>query len=305
LKPPQQSWAGRGPVAISDYLLQNSLQLKENHMRIYMLLVTAMIISISATLQAGLVVNMMQKTKGMDTQSKQTMYIEKDRLRMEMSGEDEYRTVIFRGDKNVFWVVDSKKKSYFEMTQDDIAKLKTQMESMQKMMMEQMKNMPEEQRKMMESMMPSSMSNQEKPKTKYEKAEGNVKVGKWTTTHYVGTTNGKKIDELWTADWSQVGFNRSEFSVMTKMADFFSALSQEASDFMKVGSAEWEKEMGISGMPVRWLDYLEGGGTSEGNLQDISRKDLQSSLFELPAGYSKDQSPFEKQGQGMNPYMQE
>jgi len=260
---------------------------------------------ISVTVHAGLVVNMVQETKDIDMQSKQTMYIENDRLRMEVTGEDEYQTVIFRGDKNVFWVIDSKNKSYFEMTQDDIVKLKAQMENMQKMMMEQMKNMPEEQRKMMESMMPSTMSNEKKPKTVYVKKGSGVKVGKWSTTHYEGTTNGKKSDELWTADWSQLGFNRSEFSVMTKMADFFSALSQEASDFMKIGSEDWEKEMGISGMPVRWLDYVEGGGTSEGSVQDISRKDLQSSLFELPAGFSKDQSPWEKQGQGMNPYMQE
>ena len=274
-------------------------------MRTYMLVFTIFIMLLSAAVNAGLVVRMNEETKDMNIQSKQTMYIENDRLRMEMSGENEYQTIIFRGDKKVFWVVDSKKKSYFEMTQDDLVKLKSQMDNMQQMMMEQMKNMPEEQRKMMESMMPTNMTNQKKQKTTYVKKAGGVKVGKWTTKHYEGTTNGKKSDELWTADWSQLGFERSEFSVMTKMADFFSAISQEASDFMKVGSADWEKEMGISGMPVRWLDYLEGGGTSEGNIEDISRKDLESSLFELPAGFSKDHSPWEKMGEGMNPYMQE
>jgi len=30
-----------------------------------------------------------------------------------------------------------------------------------------------------------------------------------------------------------------------------------------------------------------------------------ASLFELPAGFIKDQSPWDKQGKGMNPYMQE
>ena len=63
--------------------------------------------------------------------------------------------------------------------------------------------------------------------------------------------------------------------------------------------------MGISGMPVRWIDYLEGGGTSEGSVQDISKKNLDASLFELPTGFSKDQSPWDKQGKGMNPNMQE
>jgi len=259
----------------------------------------------SVSVQAGLVVKMNQNVQGINMQSKQTMFIEKDKLRMEMSGEEENQTVIFRGDKNVFWVIDNEKKSYFEMTQDDIAKLKSQMESMQKMMMEQMKNMPEEQRKMMEDMMPSNMSAEKKEKPIYTKKAGGVKVGNWTTTHYEGTKQGKKSDDLWTVDWSQAGFNRGDFTVMSKMADFFSALSQEATDFMKIGSEDWEKEMGISGMPVRWIDYLEGGSTSEGNVEEVSQKNLDASLFELPAGFKKDQSPFDKQGEGMNPYMPE
>ena len=94
-------------------------------------------------------------------------------------------------------------------------------------------------------------------------------------------------------------------SNMSKMADFFSALSQDATEFMKVGSEEWEKEMGISGVPVRWIHSIDEGSVSEGSIQDISEKNLDSSLFELPNGYEKDQSPWEKQSEGMNPYMQQ
>ena len=191
------------------------------------------------------------------------------------------------------------------MTQDDVAKLKTQMEDMQKMMQEQMKNMPEEQRKMMEDMMPSNMSIEKEEKTVYKKMAGGVKIGKWTTTQYEGTQAGKKSDELWTVDWSQIGFDRSEFQVMSKMAEFFSALSQDASEFMKIGSEDWEKEMGISGMPVRWISFNNGSKTSEGSLVDISKKTLDTSMFELPVGFKKDQNPWENPNKGMNPYMQE
>jgi hypothetical protein len=274
-------------------------------MKIFMSLFTLLFVFCSISAQAGIVVTMSQEAKGMNIESKQTMFIEQDRLRMEMSGEEENQIIIFRGDKNVFWVVDTDKKSYFEMTQDDMVKLKSQMDQMQKVMMEQMKNMPEEQRKMMEDMMPTSMPNKKKEKATYTQQAAGIKVGKWTTTHYIGIIGGNKTDELWTVDWSQVGFNRSDFTVMTKMADFFSAISQDATEFMKVGSEEWEKEMGISGMPVRWVSYMQGGETSEGSVKDISQKDLDASLFELPAGFTKDQSPWDKQGEGMNPYMQE
>jgi isochorismate hydrolase len=259
----------------------------------------------SISVQAGVVVKMNQEAPEMNIKSEQTMYIEKDRLRMEMSGEEENQIIIFRGDKNVFWVIDTDKKTYFEMTQDDIVKLKSQMEKMQAMMKEQMKNMPPEQRKMMEDMMPSSMPGEKQKKVTYIKKSSGVKVGKWTTTHYEGTQDGKKTDELWTVDWSQVGIDRGEFGAMSKMAEFFSALSQDATEFMKVGSEEWEKEMGISGMPVRWVDIMNGGTKNQGSVEDISEKALDASLFELPTGYEKDQSPWEKEGAGMNPYMEQ
>jgi hypothetical protein len=73
---------------------------------------------------------------------------------------------------------------------------------------------------------------------------------------------------------------------------------------MKVGSEDWEKEMGISGMPVRWVHYMNNDAKTEGSVKDISEKNLEASLFELPSGYEKDQSPWEKEGAGMNPYMQ-
>ena len=151
-------------------------------MKIFMSLFITLFIILSISVQAGVVVKMKQAAQGISVESEQTMFIEKDRLRMEMSGEEENQTIIFRGDKNVFWVIDSDKKSYFEMTQDDIVKLKSQMEKMQEMMKEQMKNMPEEQRKMMEDMMPSGMPGEKKEKVTYTKKESGVKVGKWTTT---------------------------------------------------------------------------------------------------------------------------
>jgi hypothetical protein len=274
-------------------------------MKIFMSLITFIFLITSFSLQAGVVVTMSQEVRGMNVQSEQKIFIDSDKLRMEMSGEEENQIIIFRGDKNVFWVIDRDKKSYFEMTQDDIVNLKSQMDKMQQMMKEQMKNMPAEQRKMMEDMMPSTVPGKKKEQATYTKKAGGVKVGKWTTTQYEGTIKGKKTDELWTVDWSQVGFNRNKFAVMTKMADFFSALSQDATEFMKVGSEEWEKEMGITGMPVRWVHFMDDGSSDEGSVKDISEKDLGAALFEVPTGFNKDKSPWEKQGKGMNPYMQE
>ena len=127
--------------------------------------------------QAGVIIKMTQLSESMELDMKSTMYIDKDRLRMEASGSGQNQVIIFRGDKNLFWTIDDENKTYFEMTQEDIKKLKVQMDKMQKIMMEQMKNMPEEQRKMMEKMMPSNIPSKETVKTTYTKKSSHMPFG--------------------------------------------------------------------------------------------------------------------------------
>lgn len=268
-----------------------------------MLLTLSVLLICVVSLQAGVIIKSSEKSSEMNLDMQTTMYVEKDRLRMEIAGAGpaENQIIIFRGDKNVFWTVNPDKKTYLEMTEQDMVKLKAQMDNMQKMMQEQMKNMPEEQRKMMEQMMPSNIPSANKPKIMYSKKSTGVKVGKWTTTYYEGIKEGKKSNELWTADWNAVGLNRDDFKALHGMGEFFKALSQETSELMKVGSEEWEKEQGISGIPVKWVQYIEGRVISEGMIKEVVRQDINASMFELPSGFTQEESPWEKQGPGMNP----
>jgi len=251
--------------------------------------------------QAGVLVKSMENSDQTDVNMETLMYIDQDNLRIEINEMDNNQLIIFRGDKNVFWVINNDDKTYIEMTQKDLENLKAQMDNMQKMMAEQMKNMPEEQRKMMEQMMPSAAGPAKKTKTVYEKKSGMEKVGKWTCDHYESFQNGKKSGELWTASWDALGLKRSDMSAFKKMADFFEVISQDANEFMKLGSEEWEKEMGISGVPVRWIDFQDGQQKIKGEITEITKQQINPSLFELPAGYEKEDNPWKNQGAGMNP----
>ncbi len=246
------------------------------------------------SLQAGLIIKSTEKSKQMNVDMETTIYIDKDRLRMEISGTEDKQVIIFRGDKNVFWIINMDEESYTEMTQEDMQKLKAKMDDMQKMMTEQMKNMPEEQRKMMEQMMPSGMSGKKAAKTIYKKKASGQKVGKWSCDHYEGFKDGKKDSDMWTASWDQIGIQRGDVSAFNKMAEFFEAISQDAIDFMKIGSEEWEIEQGISGVPVKWIDYIDGKENSLGEMKEILKQDLKDSMFELPSGFEKENSPWEE-----------
>jgi hypothetical protein len=256
----------------------------------------------SFSVQAGIIIKSVEKSKPADVGSETTMYLDKDNMSIELKNEGKKQVIIFRGDKNVFWVVNNEERTYMEMTQKDLENLKTQMDNTQKMMAEQMKNMPEEQRKMMEQMMPAAAGSAKKEKTEFKKKSGGEKVGKWTCDHYEGFQNGKKSDEVWTASWDQLGIKRSDMSALKKMGEFFEVISQDAGEFMKIGSEEWEKEQGISGVPVRWIDFVDGKGENQGEIKEIIKQDLKAALFELPAGYEKEDNPWQNQGAGMDSY---
>jgi hypothetical protein len=263
---------------------------------------TLCILFSAVSLQAGIVIKSTEKSKKMNMDMTTTMYVEKDRLRMEMSGTGENQIIIFRGDKNLFWVVNKDKKSYAEMTQDDMKKLKAKMEEMQKMMEEQMKNLPPEQRKMMEQMMPGSMAKAKVVKSEYKKKASGQKVGKWICDQYDVFKDGKKSSEMWTTSWDQIGISREDVAGLKKMGEFFEVISEDIVDFMKVGSEEWEKEHGMTGIPVKWIDYVDGQPESQGEMKEVVKKNLDGSLFELPSGFDKEDNPWEKQGAGMSPY---
>jgi hypothetical protein len=268
-------------------------------MKYFMSVLTIVLFLFTLSLQAGIIIKSVEKSNPADTGSESVMYLDKDNLRIESKDEGKNQAIIFRGDKNVFWVIKTDEQTYMEMTQKDLESFKAQMDNMQKTMAEQMKNMPAEQRKMMEQMMPSAAASAKKVKTEYKKKSAGEKVGKWTCDHYEGFTEGKKSEEIWTASWDQLDIKRSEMTGFKKMAEFFEAISQDASDFMKIGSEEWEKEQGISGVPVRWVDFVNGKANSEGELKEIKKQDIKSSLFDLPANYKKEDSPWKNMGSGM------
>jgi hypothetical protein len=271
-------------------------------MKIFVSVVVTVVFLLSVSINAGVIIKMAETSEKIESSMQSTLYIEKDRLRMEAKGEDQNHIVIFRGDKNVFWSINPDEKSYFEMTQADIQKMKGQMEKARQQMMEQMKNMPAEQRKMMEEMMPSNMRTTETVKTTYTKKSSGIKVGKWSCTHFEGFKNGVKSDEIWVADWGQIGLTKSDLGVLQKMGAFFKALSQETDEFFEFGTDEWEKQIGMSGAPMRSINYFKGQKSSQTEVKDVIKQNLNAALFDLPAGYSKEESPMDKMGEGMNPY---
>ncbi len=214
-------------------------------------------------------------------------YMAKNKMRVE-SGENEI--IIYHQDKDIFWAIDNKEKTYTEMTRADMKAMKSRMDEAMKQMQAQMKDMPPEQRQMMEQMMQGRMPSQP-VKTTFKKVQSKIKVNRWVTDKYEGHRDGSLRKEVWSADMAELGLDNESLQVMTGLSDFFGEISPKSNAVLKPGSKEWEKERGYAGIPVKSIDYRNGQKTGVREIKEIIKVDFPSSLFELPEGYKKIANP--------------
>jgi hypothetical protein len=260
-------------------------------MKRFILLVVTALFLCTLPLTAGVYIKSINTHVGKEKEEVSELFIEQDRIRIQLSESEEYPVIIFRHDKQVMWMIDEQKKTYMEMTKEDVENIKKQMDNMQQMMSEQLKNVPEEQRQMMEEMMKNQMSQMQsakKMKVSYKEA-GQEKVDQWQCTKYEGYINGTKKNDVWAASWNNLGLNADDFQGLKHMGTFFEILTEEVEEFYNLES--------FNGFPVQIYDYKDGDLDMKTYVKEIASKSLDASLFDLPAGLTKKKFPMGSMGQ--------
>jgi len=226
----------------------------------------------------------------------QQVQIEAHRMRAEMGGMRGAgnQAVIFDGTRQVMLIIDDAGKTYSEMSKGDVDALGGQMAGAMAQMQEAMKNMPPEQRAQIEAAMkgrgmPAGRAGgAAAPKVEYKKV-GTDTVGKWTCDKYEGYANGQKTSELCTVDPKALGFTAADFAITKDFTAFFEKMPGMGSrQLFHIGTPE---EQGFSGVPVRTVTTA-GTQTVTSEITDVKRQSFPDSLFQAPAGYAKQDSPF-------------
>lgn len=211
-----------------------------------------------------------------------TVSIEKDKVKM-VSSSSADNAFIYRADKDVFWMVDTKAKTYTEMTRQDIESMANTMDAAMKKMQEQMAKMPPEQREMMEKMMKQGMPGAgTKSKTTYKKT-GSGKVGSWACDKYESYQDGVKKSEMCVVDPLLLGFTVGDFQAMKDMAKPFEKLAKDMQSMMPQDGVDGAPK----GAPVKTTTFDNGKAKSETLIKSVKKGALPASLFELPAGLTK------------------
>jgi hypothetical protein len=239
-------------------------------------------------LQAADGILITEKTTVNGTSRTNQVQIEKNRLRAENEIRGEKQIIVFDGTAQVMRMINTDAKTYSEINKADVDRMAAQLQGAMAQMQAQMANMPPAARAQMEAMMRGRGAAAAPAKTEYKKT-GTDKVGKWTCDKYEGYQDGQKTSEICTVDPKALGFAPTDFEVTKQMAAFFQQLApQNAGQMFAIGQAE---QQGYAGVPVRrTFTILNQQTTTE--LTDVTRQNFPEASYAVPAGFTKQDSPF-------------
>ena len=202
--------------------------------------------------------------------------------------------MIFRGERREMVLVDHERSTFTVMDEAALARLAGQVNQAMAQMQEALKNVPAEQRAMVEQMMKKQMPQQQEARPAAEL----VKTSERATHHgypcvkYDVMREGRKEQELWVTDWSNVEGGTDVVEAFESMADFMRQMLDSLPSAGRGGPGvddhvfEHMKELG--GFPVVTRDFAADGSLEgESALRSAKRQTLDPEVFEPPAGYKR------------------
>jgi hypothetical protein len=196
----------------------------------------------------------------------------------------EGHAVVIRMDQQKIYNIDPAKKTYSEMTFEEMEQqmkaMSSKMDTQMAQLEESMKKMPPEQRKMMEGMMGSRMG-KKGADVVLAKTGDSKKVGGFSCNKFVAKEGDKELMTLW-ATKEVRGFDalRKDYEAMTQRM-----MSMNPS-FMK-GLVEAMRQ--VDGFP---METVWGGMTTQ--VTKVESRATAASEFAVPAGYTKTASPLQQ-----------
>ena len=216
----------------------------------------ALVVASSAS--AGVVMQYKTYGSGGKTQDKPetgSVQMQGESLRMETPE----NTVIFRGDKQVLWILQPADGTYTEMDKATLEQASSAMSEAMAEMKSQMASLPPEQRAMVEKMMSAQAQPGAAPAPVPERLEATGKtetISGHATTAWNSYRGDEKVRESWVTDWKSFGLTATDFKPLEEMADFMRALTKGMPQKADSGfAAKYTGKDALPGVPMRIVSF--------------------------------------------------
>lgn len=214
-----------------------------------------------------------------------TFYLQGKKLRVENPNGG---VMIFDGDQQKLWSIDTRQKIYSEITEADAARIKETREKMEKQMREQMGKMSPEQRDQMEQMLEKMKrdSNDTPRKLTFEPMEGGNKKmasGFSCKPHRV-IESGKPIEEICFIPWRDSGLSLQDFQAFDTFDQFLKKIGADTKNQGRI----FQDLKQSPGIPAHVIMLgPEKGPRREQELTALKRQEIPAGQFALPEGLQK------------------
>lgn len=210
-----------------------------------------------------------------------TVTLDDQKVRMETSSSPG-SAFIYRADKGLFWILDSDRKTYSEMTLKDLESMAASMDAAMKSMLEQLAQLPPEQRSAMEKMMKENMGYSGDGKATYKKT-GTGKVGTWSCEKFDCLVDGKKKAEICSVEPDALGLSDADYRSLMNMSKPFEKLAKDLRFMLPQDGASGAPK----GPPAKAVVFEGGKPHSEAVIKSVKQGGVDASRFEVPKGYAK------------------
>lgn len=223
-----------------------------------------------------------------------TMFIEGNRMRMD--GADQtglVNSVIVDGSAKKLVVIEDKKKTYMEISEADMKRMRLQVDAMRAQMTERMKTMPPEQRKKVEAAMAGIGGGADAPTKppvlKFEKLGQKKTLNGFSCDMYRVLTDGTPSGEDCIAPWGAKTLQKSDLAALSKfgeeMKKNFGGMG--AKDQYRLDQLEKYPGIPISHIPLE----ANGARGEEEQIKSIKHGAIPEAKFVPPAGFTKKELP--------------
>jgi len=206
-----------------------------------------------------------------------------DRARWDFTGKNYIEgSILYRGDRDVFWVVDPVKKAYFELPAVSPEDRDMRIGILSIMYSVARKALSKEQ----SAELDRALGRMPMPEILLDfKEKGKGKAGGVNAIRYDAYFNGVKRGEFLAAGPKALGLPEEEYA---SLAGFLRALNRlyDNFDFLFPDPTSGERRS-YEGVPLRWNFQTTKRPSFTMEFKSVERRDLDPSLFELPAGLKK------------------
>jgi hypothetical protein len=214
-----------------------------------------------------------------------TQYFTSTKFRTNSGASD----VIVDGTTGKIVMVDNAKKEYFETTFDEMNKM---MQAASDTAAQAMKDLPPEARNnpMLAKMMEKMGGGGAPVDVKVEKGKNPRKIAGYDTEHWIVSMGAEMKNEIWTT--SAIQPPPQLWNVQKAMF----ASNPTMQRFAKMAD-EMAKVKGFPLAQTTTWSMMGQSGTSSSEVTEVKKGPVAASVFEIPAGYKKGESPFAKMQQ--------